>query len=206
MPITNGYTSLADIKARLSITDAVDDVSLELAVEAASRAIDGVCEQRFYLDASTSARTYRVPALRAGDSTMIDPFDGSTTPTVAIDDDGDGTFETALVVGTDVQLEPLVRTDPEPRPVTELRFLSRGVGASSGRPQLQITAKWGWPAVPKAVKQAAEIVAIDLFKSKDAPFGVAGSSEFGVLRIRDSVAAQAAMLLRPYRRYMHGLA
>jgi len=40
MAITNGYCTLAQIKASAGITDTVDDVLLELAVEAASREID----------------------------------------------------------------------------------------------------------------------------------------------------------------------
>jgi len=39
MAITNGYCSLAQVKAALRITDEVDDGLLEMAVESASRAI-----------------------------------------------------------------------------------------------------------------------------------------------------------------------
>jgi hypothetical protein len=48
------------------------------------------------------------------------------------------------------------------------------------------------------VKQAALIAATDLFKLKDAPYGVAGFGEFGAVRIQDNL--RVASLLAPYRR------
>ncbi len=41
MAITNGYATLAQVKAALRITDSVDDPLLEMAIESGSRAIDG---------------------------------------------------------------------------------------------------------------------------------------------------------------------
>jgi hypothetical protein len=49
--------------------------------------------------------------------------------------------------------------------------------------RIQITGVFGWPAVPAAVKQASLISAADLFRMKDAPFGVAGFGEFGAVKI-----------------------
>ncbi len=40
MAITNGYATLAQVKAALRITDSVDDPLLEMAIESGSRAID----------------------------------------------------------------------------------------------------------------------------------------------------------------------
>ena len=50
----------------------------------------------------------------------------------------------------------------------------------SHQDRIQVTGVFGWPAVPLAVKQAALIAAADLFRLKDAPFGVAGFGEFAV--------------------------
>jgi hypothetical protein len=63
---------------------------------------------------------------------------------------------------------------------------------------LQVTARWGWSAVPPAVTEATLILAEELAKLKDAPFGVSGWTEFGVMRVRDNPFA--ARLLNPYRR------
>ena len=48
MAITNGYASLAEVKAALRITDSIDDSLLEMAVESASRLIDGFAARQFY--------------------------------------------------------------------------------------------------------------------------------------------------------------
>jgi hypothetical protein len=64
---------------------------------------------------------------------------------------------------------------------------------------VQITGVFGWPAVPLAVKQASLIAAADLFKLKDAPFGVAGISDLGAIRVKDN-----PMITRLLARYMSG--
>ena len=40
MAITNGYATLAQVKAALRITDSLDDTLIEMAIESGSRAID----------------------------------------------------------------------------------------------------------------------------------------------------------------------
>jgi hypothetical protein len=65
------------------------------------------------------------------------------------------------------------------------------------RRAVQITALWGWSAVPDPVKQATLIIAAEQWKLKDAPFGVAGFGEFGPIRVRDN--PMAASLLARYR-------
>ena len=58
------------------------------------------------------------------------------------------------------------------------------------RGRLQVTAKWGWAAVPSVVTEACRILSTDLWKRKHAPFGIQTATvEFGGLRIgRDLVA------------------
>ena len=46
-----------------------------------------------------------------------------------------------------------------------------------------MTGVFGWPKVPRNVREAARLLAADHFKRKDAPFGVAGFSEYGPVRI-----------------------
>lgn len=50
-------------------------------------------------------------------------------------------------------------------------------------PTVQVTARFGWSAVPYQVNEATILKAASLFKRKDAPFGVAGFNEFGAVRI-----------------------
>ena len=208
MAITNGNTTLVDIKARLAIIDTIDDAALELAVNAASRRIDAYCGQRFYQDATVQAREFYPADPVTLDFTYAEPGeprDGISTATgliVKIDTDNDGTFETTLTSGTDFLLTPRNAATRTPVwPYTGLRLITSSLWYFPrpyyGRPSVQVTAKWGWPAVPDDVTQACMIFAVDLFKSKDAPFGVAGSTDFGVLRVQDN--RQAKALLDTYR-------
>jgi phage gp36-like protein len=48
MAIVNGYATLDEVKAALRISDTVDDSLLEIAIESASRMIDGYAMRNFY--------------------------------------------------------------------------------------------------------------------------------------------------------------
>jgi hypothetical protein len=81
------------------------------------------------------------------------------------------------------------------------RIITRASGSKLfilGAAAVQVTAQWGWTAVPSGVKQATELAAAEIFRLKDAPFGVAGFGEAGLIRIREN--PKLAMLLGPYRR------
>lgn len=181
--MTNGYCTLSQVRLELGGTYAVDDSSddtmIELAIEAASRQIDGYCDRRFWQDSTVKTREFY-----ALDSLCCDVDDISTATglIVKIDEDGDGTFETTLTVATDFILLPTNAADETPvEPYTELRAVANfGFPVlSNGRPGVQVTAQFGWPAVPDNIEKACIIQAIQLFKAKDAAFGVATFGDMG---------------------------
>jgi len=100
MAISNGYATLADVKAAFRITDDVDDTLLELSIESASREIDGWCERVFY-NAGTATRVY-VPT----DSFLVETEDIISVTTLKTSSTGD-TFDTTWSAPGDYQLEPL---------------------------------------------------------------------------------------------------
>ena len=57
MAISQGYTTLASVKAILRITDSVDDALLEECIESASRQIDTHCERVFTYGTATRIYT-----------------------------------------------------------------------------------------------------------------------------------------------------
>ena len=63
MTITNGYCTLAELKAELAAetVDSVDDAVLERIIEDASRAIDAYCGRQFYASTGSAPRYYDVP-------------------------------------------------------------------------------------------------------------------------------------------------
>ena len=122
---------------------------------------------------------------------------------VKIDTDYDGTFETTLTIDTDFILEPLnALTEVPAWPYTEIVLVANYAFPTGRRAGAQVTAKFGWPAIPDDVTMANALLAHDLFKSKDAPFGVAGATDFGVLRIKQNSTIMA--LLEGFRKVSVG--
>lgn len=175
MAITNGYATLAEVKNLLQVTVATFDADLERAVEAASRAIDDYTG-RFFFTVASSARQYRAdtPFKVYTDDFHTDP------PTVKLDADRDGTFE-VTVDPSEFLVEPLVPA--EGRPQNLIRLVNGRFFPLGRRPGVEVTATWGWAAVPKPVNQTCVLLAAELWKRKDAPFGVAGFDELGVVRV-----------------------
>lgn len=198
--MASSYVTAAEVQAALPISS-TDDVSLlNIAITGASRGIDSYCGQRFWVDSAVTVRQYHASESR---HLVVDPISTTTGLIVETDTAGDGTFATTLTITTDFLLQPVnaaAETPPEPYTLIWLPSASFPL-STNGRPTVQVTAKFGWPAIPDDVRAAALLLARDLFKEmKDAPFGVAGTAEFGVLRIRQNSTART--LLSRYRRAM----
>lgn len=203
MSITNGYTSLAALKSELSITDTNDDVRLERAISAASRQIDGRCGRRFWQDGSTVARTFTADNTGCLELGGRDDISTTTGLVVKVDYDGDGTFETTLTINTDFIVTPVnAASDTPVWPYTGLQITpttSAYLPTNLGRPGVQITAKWGWPAVPDDITQACLIQAKNLYKATSGTFsGFQLSVDAGVVMRTPGFDAVAAALCEPF--------
>ncbi|MEU6491090.1 hypothetical protein ABZ890_11935 [Streptomyces sp. NPDC046984] len=174
------YASLEDVKDPLKITDSVRDTTIARNLAAASRSIDKTCGRRFWLDPAPVARI-----INPKGRTTLDQ-DGSHLLTADIGDVEDlgvavGRSPAWSDITAQVEAEP---TDAlqDLRPVTSLLLLG-GSWPAGGGTRVQITARWGWPAVPDEVREATALLASRLFKRKDSPEGVLGSAEWGVVRV-----------------------
>ena len=202
MALTNAYATLAQLKAENNIggADTSYDTKLEIALNAASRQIDGYCGGRFfYQDAALSVRTFYADD---GETCFVDDISTTTGLIVKTDDNDDGTFENTLTLNTHFILLPTNAAAKHPvEPYTCIRLVDSGITAFpmsySGRPGVQVTAKFGWPAVPDDVEKACLIQATQLFKASDAVFGGL-SFEAGILRVRDTLNPMAAALVERY--------
>ena len=198
MAITNGYATLAEAKAYLSIADSIDDTMLESMVEAASRSIDNIAGRRFYLDASASARLYR------GTNPYIltvDDFGSTTGLALALDTGGDGTYETTLTYNVDYVVEPF-NAVAMGKPYTQITLVGGQLLPwllPNLRPSVQMTAKWGFPTVPDDISQACLILTADMYKRKDSVGGNLGISELGAIRM-SPLGRDIAAMTRAYRR------
>lgn len=203
MAVTNGYCTLVQLKGYIDQSGAVtigtgDDTELEFAINSASRAIDAFCNRRFYLDAQVSARVFV-----AESPTLLKVADFSTSTGLVVKTDtvGNGTFDRTWET-TDYQLEPLngIQEGLEGWPYWRIRAIDDEAFPVDTRARVQITAKWGWAAVPDAVLQACLIQSLANFKRKDAPYGVVGFDEYGAARAQVEMDKGAQGHLAPYRR------
>ncbi|GIH69444.1 phage head-tail connector protein [Sphaerimonospora thailandensis] len=171
------YTDLPTLKSALGITDSGRDELLTRAIAAACRAIDKRTGRTFGLAGTATARVFdpcgRVARERSGDVLLVDDIgsgDGLTVET------GGGTW-TAVTAYETRPGNALAKGDP----VTGLLRVAGGWGSGGGR--VRVTARWGWPAVPDDIELAARLQASRLYRRKDSPEGVAGSAEWGLMRL-----------------------
>lgn len=198
--MANEYVTLAEMKALHGIDDDAEDTRLGWALVSASRAIDAWCGRRFYKDTSASARK-----LFAGPADVVDltaqgcEFYDTDGLVVKLDEGDDGTFERTLTA-SEYQLEPVngLRGGVPGWPYTRIVALDlRWFPMHRHRPGVEVTAKWGWAAVPEPVKQATRLLTTAGWKRKDAAFGIAGFDGFA-MRLREDPDMRA--MLRPFRR------
>ena len=197
----NGYLTTSEAQSYIGMSAGVDTSELDDVITSVSRMVDRFCGRHFYQATATQK------FFDSDDSESIDfgPYGDLVSATAVAYDDDDGTYE-STIAATDYQLTPQGATTRGPisEPFTGLRVLS-GVSlplapASSGRTGLvRITGTWGWPAVPVEVKQATRILVAEVYKLSDAPLGVAGFGEFGVVRVQRQMPARAIQLLQPFR-------
>lgn len=195
MAIGDDYATLAELKEHLDITDSTGDALLQIALTSASRGIEDFCGRQFNTDNVAVARTFRPLGRHV---VYVDDFHTTTGLVVETDEDDDGTFERAWT-SSDYELRPLnALRHGEAWPYWQIHALETLEFPCARRTTVQVTAQWGWAAVPASVKEACLLLAAETFKLKSAPFGVAGYGDFGPIRVRKNPMASA--MLMPYAR------
>ena len=200
MAITNGYCTLAEVKAALRLTDNVDDTLLENAIESASRRIDGYTGRFFYKTSQTAITMYPY-----NEYLLFFPADVATNSiTIKIDTAANGTYATTLVQGVDYLLEP-TDTILQSRPYLNARMVGGAtfpLFVTPSFPTVQVTAQWGWNAIPDDVNQACVLLAMRQFARLNAALGVVGFADMAIT-VR-AVDPDVRDLLSPYK--MFGIA
>lgn len=203
MAITNGYCTQNELKSFVGIptTDTADDSLLDDAINAASRQIDAFCGRIFYAEGSASARKFFTDDLYR---LRVDDISTTTGLIVKYDDDDDGTYE-VTVSASEFQLLPIngVVGGITGNPFYIIELISDGsnewpLDYSSNRPRAEITANWGYAAVPEQIRQATLMLASELFAMRNAPLGVAGVGDFGVVNIQQN--REITRMIAPFRK------
>ena len=194
MTITNGYATLAELKLKMDIPTATTklDVEMEDVIMGASRAIDNYCNRRFY-QSSVDETFYFTPI--SGRTCYIDEL--MTLTTLKTDDDFDGTYET-LWTTTDYNLVPY---NEYPKTCIETTVMGQYWFSPMLQKSVQVVGKFGFSAAaPLDIKLACLIWASRLQKRRDAILGIAGTTQFGQVKLIDVMDPDVKQLLRPYVR------
>ena len=207
------YITVDHLKAVLRVKDNYYDEFLALAISAASAQIDEHCDDKFWLDEVAAPMLFKPTSPQV----IWTPSFASTEGTVIeLDIDNDGVFERTLDA-SEWQPAPVNRRPGWPYKRIETLgsvylpgvwppFWQYAAGPygevynvegypQSRRARIRITARWGWPEVPWQVRQAAQILAVEAFKSKDMTGGAAGTE--GVTQ-RSGWGRRAGMGVSPF--------
>jgi Phage gp6-like head-tail connector protein len=198
------YVGMEEMKDRLGISDTSEDYALQTAIATASGWINQYCGRHF--NRVTEARTYQPHDIWLLE---VDDIVPGATIAVAVDQDGDGVFEEPWTQGVDYQLrlgDGLYNPNATgvTRPYRQIQVIGSGKWFPFTWPyatldRVQVSTTWGWTAVPWEVAEACRILAADVFKMKDAPFGVAGVSDLGTVRVQSN-----PWLVENLRAYVNG--
>jgi hypothetical protein len=200
--VVNGYVTRDEVKTWLSLDpDDLDELDelIEAAINATSRYFDKRCRRHFYQ--RTEARRFE-----ATDAYTLDLGhynDLVSVTTLKTDEDGDGTFEVTWDP-TERELKPTrVNAAPEAKPYRSVHAIGRrfpyamAVGERTER--IEISGTWGWPEVPVDIHQAAKIQVARIVKRREAPEGIVGLNQFGVMYVSGKADPDVRGLIGPYR-------
>lgn len=186
------YIDRATVKLALGITDTARDTLVDTAIAGACAGIEDQTGRVFDLAPVASARTYtpwgRTVCDERGEVLLVDDI-GAADLVVEV---GYGAVWTEV---TDYETWPDNALD-KGQAITAL-VQPIGTWRSTVRTRVRVTARWGWPAVPDPIVQAAQLQACRLYRRKDSPEGVAGSAEWGVTRV-PRLDPDVAALVGPY--------
>lgn len=192
------YVSADDLAAYLRMDPPAEDLGFDLmsmSVASATAWVNEHTRRDFNLAATATARYFDTN----GDTLMVDDI-GHATIELATDTAQNGGYSTAWAT-SDFQVNPLDALTVN-EPITSLIAVGSYTfpqAAFRRRGLVKVTARWGWPAVPDAVKQATLILAATLFKRHESPTGILGGGDFGTIRVGTIVDPHVTMLLAPYR-------
>lgn len=193
MALYPDYATVQDYKDWVYVADTDDDTEIGVALTVASRAIDQYCDRQFGVLAEAAVR-YQTADTTCYLKLSLD-LQSTNDLAVKVDSDRDGIYETTLTLGTHVRLLPL-NAPSDGRPWTALEVIN---GSGHWFPchdgAVEITAEWGWTAVPAAVKQACLLQADIYMKRRNQGLGQDYSSASKFLD-RDVQG-----ILRNYRRW-----
>lgn len=193
MAITNGYATLAEVKAYIntSSTNATDDAVIEDMVEMASRLIDAETHRTFY--ARTETRYFDYTSERG---LMLDD-DLLTITTLT---NGDGT----VITSADYKLFPLNLTQKDEVRLIQSSSIYWDTDAySNTEGVISIAGTWGYSATaPDNIKHACISIVVSAYHRRygEGVEGAATITAAGVVITPKDIPADAWGIIKSYRK------
>lgn len=206
MALGDAYATAAEYRAVTQKSDTTQDADILVDLLAVSRYLEHRLERFFGVDTGDVSRIYVAP--QGGPELRVD--DMSTTPTtIIIDLNNDGSFESSDAFSSgDFELLPRnAPKEPEAQPYRVIRLTPWGTRGSFAEGQrVQVTGKFGWPAVPNGVQRATiHLTALLRLETPRATNQIAPMGDVGTL-IATSRPAQDIVqrLVEGYGRIRYG--
>lgn len=185
----------------------VDDYELQLAIQTVAGWINSYCGRHFYQ--ITESRTFAPTdgIWEIGIDDLVSTPSVAANVAVTLDYDGDGNYDVAWTQGVEYQLKLAriggtedaynINAAGVPRPYRAIQVLTGVPGQASPvgggwfpwlwpftyLNRVKVTGTWGWNTVPPAVQQASLMLCVDMFRTKDAFWGIGGSADTGLIKI-----------------------
>jgi hypothetical protein len=164
----------------IPLTNDTQDAEVLRALTGASRGIDRMTGRRFWVDDAPNPRNLstsnRITQTQQGEQLLLlNGWDIATSAGLIV--------STGLIGGTFSPLSGYAyypdKAEVDGWPIEGI-LLPLGLWTVLPGFRVQITARWGWLTVPDDIVQATLILARRLFKRKDSPAGVLGSTDWVV--------------------------
>jgi hypothetical protein len=203
--ISNGYATLAEYKSWVAVrgltgtvgTDTSDDAVIEMMIEAASRHIDHETSRRFYLNGSDETRYYTTDEAY---EVEIDPLASITSVSV----DYSGVRSYTALTATDYDLLPAnAALDGQPYTCIEVNTANSTAYFPLFRKAVRVVGKFGYPAVPRDVKEAtlAIVQSLNGTRSGQTSGGKVTVTAAGIVIRPEDVPSFAQRIIEHYRTY-----
>lgn len=193
--------TIAELKVWITSSgdlDTADDVGLQGVLDATDLQIARVCGRRFGLETAATKTYYPKSA------TEVDVIDLVSVTSLTSDAHGDRTFSTSFAPS---EYELLPYSDPMGTPSVRFQLVRTwSTSSKSFTPGqlVKIVGNFGYVEAdgeaPADIKQAELIQAARLWKRRETPLGVLGSTDLGVYSRISAVDPDVQALLAPYSR------
>jgi hypothetical protein len=174
----------------------MENGGIELAIATASRMIDDYCGRFFYQDGTALVPATRYYTPQDFYTVAVDDF--VSLSEIATDDNFDQLYQT-IWTASDSMFEP-VNNPSRGWPRNRILAVGSYVFPANLPQSIRLKGIFGWPSVPFEVKTAAKIQSARLFLRNQSPFGIAGNTDMGTVRLAAKLDADVEALLRPMRK------